>query len=100
MANEAVVIQWRKSKLSEREMERLPEHFKKYFWDVNWEDLNRHVNQYQSFIVIRLADKGDIEQIRWLKRQVGYPAVSAIVGASRQVSPKTKQFWKNGPTLL
>ena len=72
----------------------LPESFQKYFWDVDWNDLNRHRKQYTSFIVSRLADKGDLEVISWLKSYFDVTEIAACVMQSRSVSRKTRLFWE------
>lgn len=74
--------------------ESMPDDFKIYFWDVEWEDLNENSQKYKSFIVARLADKGDCEVVKWLKARFSVNEISEIVTGSRTVSKKTCLFWE------
>ena len=73
----------------------LPERFKIYFWDVDWEDLKIQVRKYQNFIISRLCDKGDVADIKWLLNNYSKAEITDIVAKNRSVSPKTKSFWTN-----
>jgi len=72
----------------------LPEKYKIYFWDVDWEDLKKNPEQYTSFIIARLADKGDVEEVKWLKAHYPEKEIVQSVIEFRFVSAKTKNFWK------
>lgn len=73
----------------------LPEKYKIYFWDVDWEDLKKDPEHYTPFIIARLADKGDVEQVKWLKAHYPLKKIIQSVVQFRFVSDKTKNFWKN-----
>lgn len=74
---------------------KLPSRFRMYFWDVEWEELSGHPEEYKAFIVRRLADKGDQYAFAWLKRHFDLVEIGEIVIRSRGVSAKTKTFWQN-----
>ena len=74
--------------------ESLPDDFQIYFWDVEWEDLRDNLQKYKSFIVARLADKGDCKVVKWLKARFPVNEISEIVTRSRTVSEKTCLFWE------
>ena len=73
----------------------LPQAFKIYFWDVDWDDLQQNTRKFRDFITCRLTDKGDEDAIRWLRRQLQIKDINAIVQKNRSVSLKTKLFWKH-----
>lgn len=72
----------------------LPETYQVYFWDVDWDHLKNHTEQYRTFIIARLADKGDIKQIKWLKSYFTAMEILQSVTKFSFVSAKTKNFWK------
>ena len=80
--------------------DRLPDSFRIYFWDVDWEDLNGHQDRYKNFIITRLADKGDFEQVRWLISRYGLKEVAGQAVRSRHVSPKSRSFWNHVKSVL
>lgn len=78
----------------------IPESYKIYFWDADWDELNRHPDRYKKYIITRLADKGDIEQVRWLFSRFGIKPVADMAAGSRRVSAKSRNFWKHVRSLL
>ena len=78
----------------------LPESFRKYFWDVDWNDLNQHADTYEDFILCRIADKGDLEAARWLAGRVPAKRIADAVDRSRTVSEKSRRFWKHAAEFL
>jgi hypothetical protein len=77
-----------------------PESFRKYFWDADWNDLNRNAEVYKEFILCRIADKGDLEAVRWLVRRVSAAQIADTVARSRTVSEKSRNFWKNAAVFF
>jgi hypothetical protein len=73
----------------------LPKKYRFYFWDSDWDDLKAHTDKYRSFIISRLADKGDCEVVSWLKHQFSISELSDTISRSRLVSPKTRVFWEH-----
>lgn len=71
----------------------LPSEFKVYFWDVDWDLLNKNIGEYESFIVERLADKGDLKVVVWLKQFYDVRQIAEIIQRSRRVSLMTRLFW-------
>jgi len=66
-----------------------------YFWDVNWDTLIRNRNQYINFIITRLADKGSLAAVQWLKRFCSVEQIAGAVQESRSISESTRRFWKD-----
>ena len=73
----------------------IPSKFKIYFWDVDWEEVNKNQKKYEAFIVCRLADKGNCEVVSWLKQNYNVGEISKMILSSRNVSSKTRLFWFN-----
>jgi len=69
----------------------LTKHAKKLLWDV---DAKKIGPRHQSFVITRLADKGGWSDFLWLKKIFGVKKVKQAVIHSRNVSAKTKNFWK------
>jgi hypothetical protein len=70
----------------------IPETFRKYFWDVSFEDLSLVKNR--TFITERLLNYGDLESVRWLKATVGVDFIRSVVIKSRNLNPKTLNYWQ------
>ncbi len=72
---------------------KLPESYRIFFWDVDWSDLKKNADHFVPFIIARLADKGDVEQVRWLKANFSIHEIVNSVKAFRFVSAKTLTYW-------
>ncbi|MFA6486548.1 MAG: hypothetical protein WCT40_04245 [Candidatus Magasanikbacteria bacterium] len=70
---------------------KFPPHAKKLLWDV---DTKKIGPRHQKFVITRLADKGNWSDFLWLKKTFGVKTVKQVVIHSRNVSAKTKNFWK------
>jgi hypothetical protein len=69
----------------------LPENFKRYFWDVAFEELSWEKNQ--RFIVERLLNYGSVKEIKWLIASAGKKYIKSVVKNSRNLNVKTKNYW-------
>jgi hypothetical protein len=80
------------SKLSyNRHMTQLPQEFYRYFWDTDPTRINSQTNQ--AYITQRLLEWGDTTAWRWLRHTYGTDVLTRTVKNSRQISPKTAQFF-------
>ena len=74
--------------------EKLPQEFKRYFWDVDFEkiSLNQHFNQVLS----RLLSFGNMQAIRWVLTNVKSPQLKQYVlkFGDRQLDKRSLKFWK------
>lgn len=73
----------------------LPQEFRKYFWDVKFEELSMEDNS--RFIVERILNYGDHQDIKWLLAHTQRSDIKSIINKSRTLNPKTRNFWE---TLL
>lgn len=69
----------------------LPDSFKKYFWDVDFNSLNLKENK--SFILKRLLDRGDTQAIHWLRGNITEKEIEESLLQTRDLSTKTANFW-------
>lgn len=70
----------------------LPEDLKEYFWDVDFNELS--LEKYPRFIGERIMNYGDLKAIKWLLTVKGKEFIRSVLDSSRNLNPKTKNFWK------
>ncbi len=70
----------------------VPQQFYKFFWDVQPERLDVHMNA--AFIMERLLEMGDDAAIVWLRANYPEKAIKEVVKNSRRLSRKTARFWQ------
>jgi len=70
----------------------LPIEFQKYFWDVNFDDLN--MEKYPTFIAERILNYGDLKGIKWLLSRTDRNFIRTLVENSRNLNTKTKNYWQ------
>jgi hypothetical protein len=71
---------------------RLPEEFRKYFWDVDYDDLS--LEKYPKFIAERIMNYGDLDSVKWLQSVLDREFIRSVVMNSRNLNPKTKNYWE------
>lgn len=70
---------------------KLPASFKKYFWDVNFSELNLEKNR--EYIAERILEYGDVKAVRWMLKHIPRIVVRRVLQRSRGFSPRTINFW-------
>lgn len=70
----------------------LNQSLKNLFWDVDFRHLDE--KKHAGFLITRVADKGGLKDVLWLKRKFGKNRIKRAVLSSRNVSAKTKNFWQ------
>lgn len=63
----------------------MPEEFKKYFWDVNFEELN--IKKHKQYIISRLYCYGDLKAIKWIKDTYTPEEIKNVAKNSRNLKP-------------
>jgi len=71
---------------------KIPAKVQTLFWDTDKSRID--FRQNKNFIISRLADKGNLAAVNWLKKIYGVKAIKKAVSQSRNVSAKTKSFWR------
>jgi hypothetical protein len=70
---------------------KLPSFLKKYFWNVDFSELD--LKKDSSFIITRILEYGDIKALCWLFKYAGRRQIEEVIMKSRELSPKTANFW-------
>jgi len=70
---------------------RLNTNLKSLLWDVDAKKLD--AKKHADFLIARIADKGGMKELQWLKKKFGKNKIRSVVKKSRNVSRKTKVFW-------
>lgn len=68
----------------------MPIEFKKYFWDVNFEDLD--INKHKQYIISRLYCYGDLKAIRWVKDTYTFEEIREVAKNSRNLKPVVANY--------
>ncbi|MFH2033867.1 MAG: hypothetical protein ABIJ26_04090 [Candidatus Margulisiibacteriota bacterium] len=75
-----------------RKAKKLPEAFKKYFWDVSYRDVSK--KPLNKFTLERIMNFGNLKALNWLLRSVPRKKIKEVARSSRELDKKTKNFWK------
>jgi hypothetical protein len=71
---------------------KLPEELRKYFWDVEFDELT--TEKYPRFIAERILNFGDLNGIKWLLSWADNNFIRTIVDNSRNLNAKTRNYWR------
>ena len=72
-------------------MAKLPEFLRGYFWDVEFEELNKEDHWY--LITKRVLDRGDSQAVKWLVKEYGLDKIKEVLLSSIDLSLPTAMFW-------
>lgn len=72
---------------------KLPESFRPYLWDVDFEKLDP--KKYPEFVLKRIIEHGDSQAFRWALKHYPLKTFKEIVLKSRDISRKTALIWAN-----
>ncbi|MBU1110848.1 hypothetical protein KKB83_04475 [Patescibacteria group bacterium] len=70
----------------------IPQEFSYLFWDVDFDKLDGE--RFGEFIVERLLEKGNWDEVRWMWRAFPHGLIKEIVDTSRNISGGTRGLWK------
>jgi hypothetical protein len=70
----------------------IPEEFRKYFWDVAFDDLS--LDKYPRFIAERILNYGDLAGIKWLMTALNKDFIRSVIKRSRNLNLKTQNYWQ------
>ena len=73
-------------------MTKLPDQYRKYFWDCEFEEIT--LEKYKIFITERLLNYGNENTTKWLLRRVDKSELKSVVNKSRNLDKKTKNYWQ------
>lgn len=72
-------------------MKKIPKSFKKYFWDIDFDQLT--FQKSKTFILKRILDRGDTKALKWLLQHYTKDDIRNLLLISRDLSQKTANFW-------
>lgn len=70
---------------------KLPQFIHKYFWEVNPKNVD--VDMQSHYIIERILEYGDMEDIKWIWKAYPKKAIIEAVKTSRAISKKTANYW-------
>ena len=70
----------------------LPDFIKKYFWDINPEELD--INEDYFIILERLLNYADDKTLKLILKYYEKKKIKEVVKNSRRLNPKTANFWQ------
>ncbi len=72
-------------------MKKLPLFLKKYFWDVDFKNLD--LQKREVYILRRVLEYGDEKSVRWMQRSFKRERIKDVLSSFRGYSLKTANFW-------
>lgn len=69
----------------------IPQSVRVLLWDVNTKDISS--SKHYKFIIERILEYGDIEEIKWMKSVYSKDQVIDTLKNSRRISEKSGNFW-------
>lgn len=69
----------------------LPAEFYGFFWDVDAANLDP--SKHAVYVINRLLDKGNVEAVRWVRRNFPEELIIETVKTRRDFSPWNAVFW-------
>ncbi len=69
----------------------LPQSFKEYFWDVDFDKLD--LKKSRTFILKRLLDRGDTKALNFLRKYYQREEIKDLLFSTKDISQKTATFW-------
>ena len=70
---------------------KLPKSLYKFFWDVDVTKLDLDDKRY--FVIQRLLDKGNLEAVRWVRKNYSNQDITAAFYQLRDFRTKIGRFW-------
>lgn len=70
---------------------KIPKSLHKYFWDVDVKKLDPANKPY--FIINRLLDKGNVESVKWVRKNYSENQIKETFKNTRDFNPKVGRFW-------
>src|SRR6266404_1321938 len=74
-----------------RQINRLPESLRSYFWDVSFDELK--TKEHSFLIIKRVLDRGNLTDIQWLVKTYGKDEIKKVVLDTKDLSRPTGNFW-------
>lgn len=76
----------------------MPKEFKKYFWDTEFEQLDKEKNK--RYIISRLYCYGDLKTIKWVKENYTNKDIEDVARNCRNLKPLVANYLRQQFNLL
>lgn len=63
-------------------------------WDVNLSDFEGKAREYDEFLAVRVAEKGNESDLNWYFKHFGFKRFIDVIFSNREVSSQTRNFWR------
>jgi hypothetical protein len=70
---------------------KLPESFSKYFWDIDFNNLE--VEKSSVFVIERILEYGDEKAVRWMLKNFDSSQIKKILSKRRGFSGRSANYW-------
>jgi hypothetical protein len=77
--------------VSKQKDTRLPEFLRPYFWDVEFENVDKETSK--KFVIKRVLDRGNVREVRYVVDTYGKEAIKDVVLSTRDLARPTGNFW-------
>lgn len=74
-------------------MQPLPASARKYFWDVNFDELD--ASKHARYVIERLLEYGDFPELRWMFQNFRQEKIEEALKATRRLSRRRASAWAN-----
>jgi len=72
-------------------LKRLPEEFRQYFWDVNFDKID--TEKSYIFVISRVLDRGNTDDVKWLIKNFGSDKIKEALMKDRGIDVMTGRLW-------
>ena len=72
-------------------MKTLPKFLEKYFWDVEFKEIDKTKNS--RFVIERILEYGEKKAVQWLFKSYPLKQIKEAVSKARSLSPRSLFFW-------
>jgi len=73
-------------------MKSLPKFLKRYFWDTDFQKLNKKTHSH--FIIERILEYGDERTVKWMQNNFKLATIKTVLYNSKNLSHRSANFWQ------
>jgi len=70
---------------------KLPKSFSKYFWDIDFNNLE--VEKSSVFVIERILEYGDEKAVRWMLKNFDSSQIKKVLSKRRGFSDRSANYW-------
>ncbi len=73
-------------------MKKLPQFLKRYFWDTDFQKLDK--KKHSWFIIERILEYGDEKAVKWMEDNFRKNEIKKVLLKSKNLSLRSANFWQ------